>query len=194
MKRWMVTASALTLIVLGSPASAVWTGDTLQGVLTFGDDSTNFFDPANGLVPFGASDLQPNAVVSEDDDEFAEFEAFDEGPDVGWAVDVDATSLFVEQITLGAPLLGSPSWDILVSGFDPDVASITPVFNTFPDLTWTLEDGGDTVHLTFADGQIVPPEGWAAEFALTPIPAPGAVLLGAVGAGLVGWLRRRRTL
>lgn len=191
-------ATIILVLLLSSPAWAQndWTGNTLTGALNFGGDTTNYFDPDNSLVPSNASGIQPLATVSNDDDDFVEFSAFDEFSTFGWDVDVDATTVRVEQSTLGAPL-GTGDWDIFLSGFDPGLTGLTPISSTFPELIWTVEGGGDTLHLAFPGGSILPPEGWAAEFTLdgqgagpAGIPAPGALLLGSLGIGLLSRLRK----
>jgi hypothetical protein len=133
-------------------------GDSLGG------GTTNYFDPANGLVPAGSSGIQPLAVVRNDDVDFVEFEAFDPISTLGWNVDVDAGTLRVSE-TSETTSLGTSEWDM-------------------------------------SRGNTITEEGWTAEFALTgtdgvgpaAIPAPEAIVLGSLGVGLIGWLRRRKVL
>ena len=66
--------------------------------------------------------------------------------------------------------------------FDPGIYYLTLEISTTN--MFVLLPGTSTFGASITQGGI------SAE--ITPVPAPGTIMLGSIGAGLVGWLRRRR--
>jgi len=82
----------------------------------------------------------------------------------------------------------------VIDVYDPGMTFLTSVSNTGTGVDSISISGLGQIGYVYFNSIADSSGADIDNLAFTQIPAPGAILLGSIGAGLVGWLRRRRTL
>ena len=203
------TVTSATFNFNGSGGWAGWsvpTGKVVLGasIISTGDSITDFaaFRPAGpGEVfphyTFGANEygyvMQDNGLGSNNG---VQIELYYADPMAGYTI--------TESSTLSYSPTGWGGWSApagqLVSGGGYQFANS----GSYPQVSQFADSGSSWPHYTFGPDE----QGWVVQsgagggdakvyvtsFDAAVIPAPGAILLGSIGVGLVGWMRRRRSL